>query len=703
MEQKINKLAYFLVSLVIFLMPIWTIPGISGSVALHKMFLFLLASAILVFLWAARTVVTKRVWLALTPLNLSLLGLGVATAVSALFERNPLLHLSGRFLLVAASAVFLLFATSLVPKLRWRSILQLWVWSGVILSAFTFLQLTPLSPSIWMNRLLGTAVPEGLLYSLADNHLILMTFLFPTGLAGLVAGISALKEKKLTNWRAFASSPIPWSLICLVAAVVILAMTLTQTQLGVAFLPFNQGWQIFIENLKALRQTLLGVGPENFGPAFHRFRNVSINGTDLWNIRFTSSSSEFLHSGSTTGLVSLVIWGVLWLFTLDGLRRTWRKQPSLAIFVLAHLVLFFFMPFNHLLFFTLSIGLLALSTEREAQHPGYIKDFIFLLSAVRIVQPGALKTVKTQAGFSLLSALVLAGAAAAGLFFAGRVYAASIFFELSRQAAARSDVRGIYQYQQYSAIFNPYNPLYHRTYALTNLSIAKSLASQPDLTEEQRVLVGRIIQQSIREARLATVLNPQETENWEALASIYSQILDVEGAQQWALAAMVQAIQTDPVSPGLRLNLGNLYLILKDYDLALRLIEQAIQLKPDFGNSYISYGTVLELRDEPALSAQAYKRALDLLGPGFDGADQLRQKIDTMEIAARQREETQKAKDEAAKKAIPQAGEPTLPAEQPSQQNPPDDFGSIVEGKKPENSQVAPEPTPVVLPSDVGF
>ncbi len=704
MEKKLTSASYLIVSLSILLLPIWTIPGIAGSVAIHKTFLLVVVAGLLGLIWSARTVISKRVWLSFSPFNLALLGLAAAALFSALLSQNPLYQLSGRFLSLAAAAFFLLFTTTLVPRLRWATILRLLLWSGTLLSIFTWLQLTPLSPVTWMNQLLGTHLPTGLQYSLADNHLILLLFLFPVGLSGLVAAWETRHAKiqaGTNRWIALLQTPLPWSLVVLGTAFLVLGLTLRRPELNIAFLPYSQGWRVWVENLKSWRWMLFGFGPENFSVAFHRFRDVSYNALPIWNVRFTSSSSELLQTATTIGLLGLAAWLALVTAVLRTGARVWRAQPSLAIFLTIQLVIFFLLPFNHLLFFALALGLLALTNQLQENHQSVTREVIFLFSAIRITQPGSLKTVKTQAGFSLVAALIVSLVVFSSWFAAGRVYAGSIFFELARQAADQNDLRQTYQHQRWSVIFQPRNPLYRRSYAFTNLTMAKLLARNENPTEEQRVLISRVLQQAIREGRLAALLNPAETENWEALANIYANILDVEGSRDWAIAAMVQAIQTDPLHPSLRLNLGNLYLVIGQNDQALRLIEQAIQLKPDFGQSYISYGTVLEQRNEPALAAQAYQRALDLLGE-VDGADQLRTKIAALQKEA---QEEVKAQPESTPQGIPDAGAPSVPAEQPTQQNPPDEFGSIVQGKDPkaEQSTSTPEPTPVVLPSNIGF
>src|SRR5690606_19431793 len=128
----------------------------------------------------------------------------------------------------------------------------------------------------------------------------------------------------------------------------------------------------------------------------------------------------------------------------------------------------------------------------------------------------------------------------------------------------------------------------------TNFAIANGLSQNENPTAEQQQLITTLLQQSLREARLATQLNATDVQNWENLAFLYSQILRVEAAPDWAVASLAQAIQVDPISPQLRIQLGNLYFQFNEKEQALRLYEQAVQLKPDWYVALYQYGNVLK-------------------------------------------------------------------------------------------------------------
>jgi tetratricopeptide (TPR) repeat protein len=447
------------------------------------------------------------------------------------------------------------------------------------------------------------------------------------------------------------------------------------------------------------------VGPENFLQVFHRLRNPSYNLLPFWMVRFGSSSSELLQVLVTGGLLGLAAWSGMLLALFQVVKKIGRKEPGLAASAVIHMALFFVLPFNNLLWITL--GLTALAALNELRHhlPDLVKDVVILLSAIRVVSPNNIKTMKTQAGFSLTVSIVVVALAALMAYGAGRVWAASVFFEFSRQSALRNEGVATYQNLQKAIALQPNNPAYRRSYATTNLAIAQSLASKPDLSESERETLTQLIQQSIREARNAATINPVETENWENLAGIYTNLLEIQGADEWALAANIQAIQTDPVSPALRLALGNLNLRLGKTDDALRAYEQAIQLKPDWVDAFGNYGVALEQKKELALALQSFQKARSLSPEGSEVAKALDERIAALQeqLAEQQKKQAAAEAKNGQQASLPAPTQPSVPSA-PQQQSVPGGFEEVVSGQQPAEQQSTPEPTGnVVLPSNVGF
>ena len=90
---------------------------------------------------------------------------------------------------------------------------------------------------------------------------------------------------------------------------------------------------------------------------------------------------------------------------------------------------------------------------------------------------------------------------------------------------------------------------YHIDFSRLNLLIANNIArkDKDKITEQDRQTIAQAIQAAIAEAKNVVALNPQRSTNWENLALIYRNIINVaQGADQWTIAAYQRAIVTDP-------------------------------------------------------------------------------------------------------------------------------------------------------------
>jgi len=723
-KDLLGQLGSVITLITAFLLPLWVVPLTINPFGFQKQYLFLALAGITTALWIIQTVRNKRILLSLSFINVSAILAMVVMAVSAFIIPNTAYQLSGRFILVASTAAFLLFGASVVKQLTWNKLLKTWLWSATLLSLLSLTQFTPWSLSKLLNQLLGTDFADGLVFSLAESPMAYLTFAVPVGLAGLVAVVrQSLKGSDAGQSRALEllKGYLPWSVITLASAAVSGVAVMLDENARPLILPFRYGWGIAVESFKQLPTFLVGFGPENFISAFHRFRDVSYNTTPHWDVLFNSSSSELLHTLTTTGVLGVAAWLLFFFALLSIVRKKLVNNPSLLVFVLIQLGLFLFLPFSVLNWAVLAITAIAVMAELRHQKTDAVKDVVVMLSAIRIVPEGGIKAVRTSAGFAYVISALIAFLGIFGFYLAGRVYAASAAYYLSLRSAVADDAITTYNRQQLAIRLNPVDPLYRRSYANTNLAIAQALSQQgEDLTEEDQNTLAQLIQQSIREARNAASLNPADTANWEVIAAVYSQLLDVEGADEWTNAALVQAIQTDPVAPGLRLSLAGLYRQLNQPVQAQRIIEQAIELKPDWANSYFNYGDILEVQQEYYLAYQSYLRTRELLPQDSPDREVVQAKIDELRPQAEEQFQQMQAEAQAAQEAaqqgqgIPSPEQPTLPEDEVQLENPPEGFNEILEGEgagentQPNNeseTQVeSPQPSPeeaIVLPEEV--
>ncbi len=710
LQQHLNSSILFLLAV---LTPIWFFPLSSEGFGTQKQLLFMLVAIILSATWIWRVVQEKRVLFSLSPISISSLVLLIAVGVSAMLAPNSGFQMTGRFLTILAMTLTLVFGFSNFTGFTWKKLLTgltfgatilggvVW-WQFLLPNAFTF--------SALINKFFGTQFSTGVEFTVAESPAVLLALLVPI----IVSNAIILGKKHLNTNKSLATSKgAIGSTLFLLATLIVVIFTLIQNpDTRPVLLPYHYGWGIAIENWKHIPRLLFGVGPEQFLLAFHRFRDVTYNVTDLWSLRFRASSSEALQAITTIGLVGFVAWIGVYLSGFWVGRKVFRAQPALFVFFLLQVVLFWIVPLSATTIVVLTLTLLAIMEEARQKDPNTAQDVVILLSAIQLGPSGQLKTKHTHAGFAYGTALVLGIGLFVLTFFAGKVYASNILYWQSLQAAQNNEVTKTYDLQQSAIRFAPNNTQYRRAYSSTNLAIARALAQNPDITEEQRQIFAQLLQQAIREARLAAQLNPSETENWEHLASIYSNMLDVEGSDRWATAALIQAIQTDPLSPQLRVQLGNLYVVLGQPDQSLRYFEQAIQLKPNWHVSYFRYGVALREMGQPGLASQAFERSLSLLDTENEDyavvEDQFAQAKAEAEAASAQNAPSEPTEDSS----VLNTQEPSVPNDEVSSSNGDPGFNDLLQSDPIQAQEQQPQPEPeaktqedngIVLPSDVGF
>lgn len=698
-----RKLATFFATFVAAVIPFWMLPLSPNPIGYQKQYLLFALGIVLFSLWALQSFRQRRVHFSFSALTLGAVAIGATALLSAALSVNAPQQIFGRAMLSWSLALVVIFGTTLQVELRWSRLLRFFLWAGAGLSLLTWLQFAPWNAAALINRVFTTSFPSTLAFSPAESLLALCTFLLPTTIAGLVQVMTSSDSDKKANGPKLLMvlrHPLTWIAVNAATLVAVAVAMIRQPSLRPILLPFSTGWGIAVENFKAVQTLLLGVGPESFLMTFHRFRPVDYNMSTLWSTRFSTSSSEALQTLTTTGLLGILAWLFFFGALLVAVKTLWNHERSLGVFAALAALFFFLVPMSALGYAVLTLLALAVTAELRHHQPHRLRDIIVLLSAIRIVPRGEISTLKSQTPFTLATLMLLVAIVALTTFTAGKHYLSQAAYTLSLHAAQRNKVTETYQLQQLAVRLNPSSTALHRAYAATNLAIARSLSENDDLGEEERKLFAQLLQQAIREGRTAAQLLPQETENWETLASIYSNLLNVEGAKDWATAALIQAIQTDPVSPQLRANLGSVYLTLNQPDEALRLFEQAIQLKPDWSAGYIGFGRVLSGKEQWNLAQQAYKRALELSEAGTEEYAGIQQLLAEAEGKAQNSSSPESASE------LPNPGSsPSLP-EQPAASPLPSEFEPLIH----EEPAASPAPTSdqsngnnIVLPQDVGF
>jgi tetratricopeptide (TPR) repeat protein len=180
----------------------------------------------------------------------------------------------------------------------------------------------------------------------------------------------------------------------------------------------------------------------------------------------------------------------------------------------------------------------------------------------------------------------------------------------------------------------PYRSDYYRIFSQINLALANSIVSGipqgQTPSEGNRQTISSLLQQAVNNARAAVALAPTTSINWQNLSQIYRSLIGVgQGAEEFTILTLNQAIALDPANPLLRIELGGVYYQLQQYDAAQQQFLAAINLKPDLANAYFNLANAQEANREFPQALASYEATLRLVTNAED-KKQLEEKITTL-------------------------------------------------------------------------
>ncbi len=688
LDLIIPKLVEYMLYGAVILTPLFFLPFLQNIFDTSKYALLLIVTLISLGLWTVNTLRHKVLRFTFHPFTFPLILLSFSILVSSVLSPVYFLEdFAGIFGLIFFLNLLILFGSSLVKVKQSKTFIDMASIGAILLSIVSLLQLAGVGPTVALNSLLTLQFPNTFAFSPAGSPLI--------GLSALVTILVPMVVMLVTNkaWK----EKIPTMVATAIVAIGVLlhvGVMVAKPEFRPNLLPLSANWLISVEILKNLPRALFGVGPQNFMDAYAQFRPVSLNSNDTWQLLYQSGSNTPFFIWVSVGTVGLIAWILLFIQSLLLLKSSPISARPVGIMVVTAFIIELFIPFNIVLVALQALGMLFWIATLRAEHHPKSSDIVVSLNALKVTRPEDYPTEKRMGSLTYITTffvLVVIAVSTYGLF---RVMAGEFFFFQSLQAAQASDVKKLYEIQQKAIQYNPYRDIYRRTYAQTNFAVALNLAQKEGITEEEKATLSKLLQQAIREARIAASLNPARSVNWRVLGDIYRGLIgSTKNAEQWSVASYVQAVQTHPNDPTLRVDLGGIFLRTKNPDQAAQLFQQAAQLKPDYANAYYNWAQALILLNRPDTAVLAYEKVLTLLKP--DSADYVKTQKELVDLR-------EKAKAAAAAQPKPPAtqtatGSATTPTPQPTPSNTQPEEAALPESVKPSPGLLDQEPENVQL------
>lgn len=587
-----DRIGRWLLAIVFGVFPIFFLPTTQDFYDTNKWLLLIGASLIVLLLWVVRVIRMREATLSHSSLFVAVCALLIASAASTIGSQGSRLEavVSPSGVLFYASLVILIGLGASFFDRESRAMLRF----GITLGA-SAAGLIAAYQAFGIGRYLTSAFP-----ALSDP--LWTPVGSSTGLLVLLLIVAPhIVSDVVRHYRKNADTKLIGSgiLLLLVATGVFVTLYRLIPQLSQIILPIKWAWAITLEAFKDPRAALFGIGTQNYLSAFTGGRPVAFNTTPLWNVRFTTGSTYFLHLITTLGLFGILS-SILFLRSLWNKNDTASQRVSVLIAILA------------LLLVPPSLAAIVAIVGLRIAHMEEPRSVTIRLSHIPWA-PAVIATVSVS--------IVLAAT-----LFIGRAYAAELAFYQSLLAAQRNNGTETYNLQRRTLELNPDVTRYHVAYSQTNLAIANALAislaaeatqsAQPtDIINNNRQLIATLVQQAIREGKAAVNLSPTSVLAWENLARIYQSLTPIaQGADAWAVASYQQAIALDPTNPVLRLDLGGMYIRQENYDSAIQQFIIATQLKLDLANAHYNLANAYRLTgnyDKAAAELEATRVLID--------------------------------------------------------------------------------------------
>jgi len=602
MTIKNQKLSDIIFAIFVFLIPLFFLPLTVDFYDFNKNYLLWVGVIVGFFLWAIKSLLRQKLEIKTSPFLLPLFLWLLANILATIFvspNKVEVLLLPGGLGTLAGLFLFYLLLLNLVEN-RQRLFGAL-VASAGVLSLITIYQFFGLGEVLIPSQSL-LAFARGKTWTPAGNLLAVACFDFL-----LLPPLFLLLKRSLKTWPLKAGIYGLLSLLLLTGGSLAVYQILPGKPAALTLLPYQTSWAIAAESFK--QNPLLGVGLVNFISAFNRFRPLSFNRFNFWNLRFGTSSSFIFQLWTETGLLGILTFGLV----LITLGKYIKRSKSILDFagVLATILVLIFLPQNFTILFAF---------------------FVLLAFAV---PPSPRASLNLRGNFRWLPIATVVLVFTPSAYFAGRAYLAEIYFQKSLNAIAKNNGIETYNNQIKAIQLNPYRIDFRLAHCQINLALANSLATNPpsgQLTDQDRNNIIQLVQQAIREGKTAALLNPSNAIVWENLAQLYRQLLNfAQGADQWAITAYQQAIATDPINPRLRIDLGGLFYALGNYDEAQKIFRVAVELKPDYANGWYNLAAAYREDKKYPQAYQAMQQTLFLVPA--DSTDWQKAKEELDEIA----------------------------------------------------------------------
>ena len=623
--QKIIAKTTLILSLATLALLVVFIAPISTTFVEHsKSLIFFSAALLSLVLFFTLGLMRKSLTLTLGPVTKPLLFLLLTTLATIFFAQDyPVEGLLGMGGVLLAFTILPLVLGSNAPAKNSTAFITTLATASIVVIGLSLVQWIGLGPAQLLSQVIGTELPSGFEFTIAGSAFVAAQILALC----LVALVTQIITTRSVKSFSAASAPIIFIGLCIYGATM-----LPNRPTSIQLPSYAASWSVMLDSLKSPRSALIGSGLASYSATYQMYKPAWVNSTRFWETNFSQAANLPLTLATNAGILGLLAWTGVFAGVISLRKYLQTEHKPLFALVIAAFCLQLLLPFNTVVLGiqAIALGLLIASLRSEFStlelHP--LKLYVSSQSSTSLLKKPLNVALYLTSGICSILTLIL-------LWLLLRATYANYLLLQSSKALTANDVVAAYEFQQRAVGLNPYLDIYHVNYSQTNLLIAIALSNKADSSDADKQKVGELIQQAVREAQMATALNPQKSQNWLNLAEIYQNLIGViEDSESWTIQTYVKAIETDPVNPILRIKLATFLSGQKNHQQALTIYQQAIELKPDLAAGYYNAAKTLRAIETPESlreSRRMYQQTLVLIDSGSEEYITVTKEIEELE------------------------------------------------------------------------
>ncbi|MEK7664664.1 MAG: tetratricopeptide repeat protein [Patescibacteria group bacterium] len=393
----------------------------------------------------------------------------------------------------------------------------------------------------------------------------------------------------------------------------------------------NQKTTLDIVSKTIKESPIFGSGPGTFVYDFSKYKDISFNQGQLWNIIFNRGSSKFLSIVATTGVLGavsflvmiamVIFYGIKFIILQKQNKSTpaeEKKENNRFVILTGGVIACFIAQTIGYFLYNSSLSL----------------DFIYFFLLASIVglsfqerksfslDPSSLLNLAVTFVFTIVFIFGLGL-----LILGGQKYAAEVNYFMGQSALATGNIdQGIAKIEK-AVSLNPNVDIYLTNLSQLYLSKISVVNNNSNLSKEAKTrMLQLLVQNSINAAKIATDVSPKNVANWSVRGLVSQNLVGIiDGADGLAINSYDEAIKLEPNSPYYPNQKGIVYMVKaaslaqdkeksaeKDQALAQakEQFDKAVQMKSDYASARFQIAMIFREQGETDQAIKTLKEAM---------------------------------------------------------------------------------------------